>query len=60
MNPKTPVSDELMLGYPPRDPGIKLVNPQIISTVMASARWYFLPRAFSPLDRKGNSARKIA
>lgn len=34
-------------------PGMKLVNPQMTSTVAASARWYSRPSAFSPLERKG-------
>ena len=34
-------------------PGMKLVNPQMTSTVAANARWYSRPSAFNPLERKG-------
>lgn len=40
--------------------GMKLVNPQMTSTVAANARWYSRPSAFNPLERKGSSARKMA
>lgn len=41
-------------------PGMKLVNPQMTSTVAASERWHSRPSAFNPLARKGSSARKMA
>ena len=40
--------------------GMKLVSPQMTSTVAASERWHSRPSAFSPLARKGSSARKMA
>ena len=53
MNPRKP---SLILTIP----GMKLVNPQMTSTVVARARWYSRPSAFNPLARKGRSARKMA
>lgn len=58
--PKTPVSEEPMQGAVLRILGMKLVSPQIASTVAASERWYSRPSAFNPLARKGSSARKMA
>lgn len=40
--------------------GMKLVSPQIASTVAANARWYSRPSAFKSLERKGSSARNMA